>query len=78
MSSARWSAKRRWTTRICARRTGAEGAGKGACAVKVGLVHGKMNKAQKEDTLSAFYAGALDVLVATTVIEVGVNVPTRR
>lgn len=34
-----------------------------------------MNKAQKEDTLSAFYAGALDVLVATTVIEVGVNVP---
>ena len=34
-----------------------------------------MNKAQKEDTLAAFYAGTLDVLVATTVIEVGVNVP---
>ena len=43
--------------------------------LKVGLVHGKMNKAQKEDTLSAFYAGELDALVATTVIEVGVNVP---
>ena len=43
--------------------------------LKVGLVHGKMNKAQKEDTLAAFYAGTLDVLVATTVIEVGVNVP---
>lgn len=43
--------------------------------LKVGLVHGRMNKAQKEDTLAAFYAGTLDVLVATTVIEVGVNVP---
>ena len=43
--------------------------------LKVGRVHGKMNKAQKEDTLAAFYAGTLDVLVATTVIEVGVNVP---
>lgn len=51
---------------------------KALAPLKVGLVHGKMNKAQKEDTLSAFYAGALDVLVATTVIEVGVNVPTRR
>ena len=48
---------------------------KALAPLKVGLVHGKMNKAQKEDTLSAFYAGALDVLVATTVIEVGVNVP---
>lgn len=43
--------------------------------LKIGLVHGKMNKAQKEETLGLFYAGALDVLVATTVIEVGVNVP---
>ena len=43
--------------------------------LKVGLVHGRMNKAQKEDTLAAFYAGTLDVLVATTVIEVGVDVP---
>lgn len=41
----------------------------------VGLVHGKMNKQEKEETLSAFYAGQIDVLVSTTVIEVGVNVP---
>lgn len=43
--------------------------------LSVGLVHGRMNKREKEDTLSAFYAGELNVLVATTVIEVGVNVP---
>ena len=43
--------------------------------LRVGLVHGKMKKADKEDTLALFYAGQLDVLVATTVIEVGVNVP---
>ena len=34
-----------------------------------------MNKREKEETLGAFYAGEMDVLVATTVIEVGVNVP---
>jgi len=43
--------------------------------LRVGLVHGRMNKREKEETLSAFYAGEMDVLVATTVIEVGVNVP---
>ena len=43
--------------------------------LRIGLVHGKMKKAEKEDTLALFYAGQLDVLVATTVIEVGVNVP---
>ena len=43
--------------------------------LEVGLVHGRMNKAQKEETLDRFYAGEIDVLVATTVIEVGVNVP---
>ena len=43
--------------------------------LRVGMVHGKMKKAEKEDTLALFYAGQLDVLVATTVIEVGVNVP---
>ena len=41
----------------------------------VGLVHGRMKKQEKEDTLSSFYAGEMNVLVATTVIEVGVNVP---
>jgi len=43
--------------------------------LSVGLVHGRMKKQEKEDVLSEFYAGTLDVLVATTVIEVGVNVP---
>ena len=43
--------------------------------LKVGLVHGRMNKAQKEDTLAAFYAGTLEVLGATTVSDGGVNVP---
>ncbi len=43
--------------------------------LRVGLVHGRMNKHDKEETLDRFYAGKLDVLVATTVIEVGVNVP---
>lgn len=43
--------------------------------LRVGLVHGRMNKRDKEDVLGEFYAGQLDVLVATTVIEVGVNVP---
>ena len=43
--------------------------------LRVGMVHGRMKKADKEDVLALFYAGQLDVLVATTVIEVGVNVP---
>jgi len=43
--------------------------------LSVGLVHGRMKKQEKEDVLERFYAGELDVLTATTVIEVGVNVP---
>ncbi|MBR5287540.1 MAG: ATP-dependent DNA helicase RecG [Clostridia bacterium] len=43
--------------------------------LSVGLVHGRMKKQEKEDILAEFYDGSLDVLVATTVIEVGVNVP---
>ena len=43
--------------------------------LRVGLLHGRMGKQDKERTLEAFEAGALDVLVATTVIELGVNVP---
>ncbi|MEG0767336.1 MAG: ATP-dependent DNA helicase RecG, partial [Clostridia bacterium] len=43
--------------------------------LRLGLVHGRMRAAEKEQTLEAFRTGALDVLVATTVIEVGVNVP---
>jgi ATP-dependent DNA helicase RecG len=42
--------------------------------LKIGLLHGKMKSADKERVMGAFAAGALHVLVATTVIEVGVDV----
>ena len=42
---------------------------------KVGLVHGRMKGPQKDDVMAAFACGDLAVLVATTVIEVGVDVP---
>jgi ATP-dependent DNA helicase RecG len=44
-------------------------------ALRVGLVHGRMKAAQKQAAMRAFKAGELDLLVATTVIEVGVDVP---
>jgi ATP-dependent DNA helicase RecG len=44
-------------------------------AGKVGLLHGAMSNTAKDETMAAFAAGHLRVLVATTVIEVGVNVP---
>jgi len=43
--------------------------------LRVGLVHGQMAASQRDQTMEAFRAGQLDVLVATTVIEVGVDVP---
>ncbi len=43
--------------------------------LQVGLLHGQMKGAEKESVMSAFAARELDVLVATTVIEVGVDVP---
>ncbi|HGX93666.1 MAG TPA: ATP-dependent DNA helicase RecG [Candidatus Tenderia sp.] len=43
--------------------------------VRVGLVHGRMKSAEKEAVMAAFKAAELDLLVATTVIEVGVDVP---
>jgi len=43
--------------------------------VRVGLVHGRMPGARKDAVMTAFKQGALDLLVATTVIEVGVDVP---
>lgn len=42
---------------------------------KLGLLHGKMPPEEKESVMAAFRDGELDVLVATTVIEVGVDVP---
>lgn len=41
----------------------------------VGLTHGRMRGADKQRAMTAFKAGRIDVLVATTVIEVGVDVP---
>jgi ATP-dependent DNA helicase RecG len=43
--------------------------------VKVSMVHGKMKSAEKEAQMQAFVSGEARILVATTVIEVGVNVP---
>ena len=42
---------------------------------KVGLVHGKMKEAEKDAVMERFKKGEISLLVATTVIEVGVNVP---
>jgi ATP-dependent DNA helicase RecG len=44
-------------------------------AVRIGLVHGRMPGSRKDAVMSAFKGGDLDLLVATTVIEVGVDVP---
>ena len=42
---------------------------------RIGLVHGRMKNTEKESIMAAFKNGELDILVATTVIEVGVDVP---
>lgn len=47
-------------------------------AVRIGVVHGRLPPAQKDQVMTAFREGELDVLVATTVIEVGVDVPDAR
>ncbi len=44
--------------------------------LKVGLINGKMKPTQKDAVMKDFSEGKIDVLVSTTVIEVGVNVPT--
>ena len=44
-------------------------------AVRIGLVHGRMPGGRKDAVMTAFKQGELDLLVATTVIEVGVDVP---
>jgi ATP-dependent DNA helicase RecG len=43
--------------------------------LRVGLLHGRMKPAEKEAVMDAFRAGELQILVSTTVIEVGVDVP---
>ncbi len=43
--------------------------------LKIGLVHGRMKPAEKAAVMAEFVSGSLNVLVATTVIEVGVDVP---
>ena len=43
--------------------------------LRVGLVHGRLKADEKQAVMAAFAAGDIDVLVATTVIEVGVDVP---
>lgn len=50
----------------------AEGPLKG---LRVGTVHGRQAAAERDQAMQAFTAGELDVLVATTVIEVGVDIP---
>lgn len=43
--------------------------------IPIGLLHGKMKQAEKDRTMAAFKAGEIKLLVATTVIEVGIDVP---
>ncbi len=43
--------------------------------LRIGLVHGRMKAAEKDAVMRAFASRALDLLVATTVVEVGVDVP---
>jgi len=42
---------------------------------KVGMVHGRMSSDKREEVMHSFYKGLIDILVATTVVEVGVHVP---
>jgi len=42
---------------------------------KIGIVHGKLDSEEKNKTMSDFEKGKIDILISTTVIEVGVNVP---
>jgi ATP-dependent DNA helicase RecG len=43
--------------------------------LRVGLIHGRLSADEKDETMRRFQQGAIDVLVSTTVIEVGVDVP---
>ncbi len=43
--------------------------------LKIALLHGGMKQIEKDKIMSDFYSGAIDILVSTVVIEVGINVP---
>ncbi|MCR4596652.1 MAG: ATP-dependent DNA helicase RecG [Lachnospiraceae bacterium] len=43
--------------------------------IRIGVLHGQMSAAMKDKVMGEFAAGNIDVLVSTTVVEVGVNVP---
>ncbi len=43
--------------------------------VNIGLIHGQLRQAEKKEIMSSFVSGEIDLLVSTTVIEVGVDVP---
>lgn len=58
-----------------AAQSSAEQLTEGLPGLRVGLIHGRMKPAEKESVMQAFKAADLDLLVATTVIEVGVDVP---
>src|SRR5262249_36275790 len=42
---------------------------------RVGLLHGRMKRSQRDEVMAAFAAGKIHLLVATTVVEVGIDVP---
>ena len=43
--------------------------------LRVGLLHGRMSPAEKEEVMAAFAAGTIDILASTSVVEVGIDVP---
>jgi ATP-dependent DNA helicase RecG len=55
--------------------TGAEGLQKLFPHLKVGLIHGRMKPIEREEVMNDFKEGNINILVSTTVIEVGVDVP---
>ena len=44
-------------------------------SLRLGLLHGRMSSADKDDVMSRFRSGELDILVSTAVVEVGVDIP---